>query len=513
MGSDKLPLLGRLAVHHKLVGRDALEDALREQGERGGSITLGEILVERGHLTPKQLAALLKTQRELIARERARQAAERGAASAVEPERTPDLQRKPEPEPDPRGASAAPAGSGAARVRERAPGSGQAAREPGSAPARPRAAREPGCTPEAGQAMRGVSAGPAGARDAEALFALLRDAVARGASDVHLHAGAPVRLRLHGSLEALPGAPLEAAAAEALGLAALGDDERAALAEHGEVDLCFAIPGVGRFRTNVYRQQRGLDAVFHCIPLEPPGLEDLGLPAALARFTTYHQGLVLVTGPAGCGKSSTLAALVNLVNEERREHVITIEDPVEFIHPSKRCVVNQRSVKRHTGSFARALRAAMREDPDVIVIGELRDLETISLALTAAETGHCVLATLHTDSAIRTVNRLIGVFPSDQQAQVRTMLSESLRAVISQRLVPTADGRSRVVALETLVANRAVANLIRENKTFQLHSILQTGAAQGMRLLDHSLRELVHSGAVAREVALRHCEDPKALGS
>jgi twitching motility protein PilT len=440
MTAPKSPLLGRLAVHNKLLSPDQLEEALREHGQRGGN--LGDILVAKGYLTPKQLAALLRAQREVVARDRARRAAEIGAASGAEP---------------------------AARA-------------------------------------------PAGAADADTLHAWLRDAVARGASDVHLHAGSPLRLRLHGALHAEPGAPLDAATTERLALAVLGPEQQAELASRGETDLCFALPSVGRFRTNVYRQQRGLDAVFHCIPLEPPGLDDLGLPAWLARFTTYHQGMVLVTGPAGCGKSSTLAALVNLVNEERREHVITIEDPVEYVHASKRCVVNQRSVKRHTESFARALRAAMREDPDVIVIGELRDLETISLALTAAETGHCVLATLHTQSAMRTLDRLVGVFPSDQQAQVRTMLSESLRAVVSQRLVPTADGQGRVPALETLVVNRAVANLIRENKTFQIHSVLQTGGAQGMRLLDHSLRELVQSGTVTRETALRYCEEPKLLG-
>jgi twitching motility protein PilT len=272
------------------------------------------------------------------------------------------------------------------------------------------------------------------------------------------------------------------------------------------------VEGLARFRANIFRQQSGFDGIFRAIQPEPPTLEDLGLPQDLARFTNYHQGMVLITGPTGCGKSSTLAALVDLINEERKEHLLTIEDPIEYQYTPKRCIVNQRSVHRHTGSFARALRAALREDPDVIVIGELRDLETISLAMTAAETGHFVLATLHTGGAIRTLNRLIGSFPSNQQDQVRKMLSESLRAVISQRLVRKADGSGQTPALETLVVTKAVGNLIRENKTFQIQSILQTGAAQGMVMLDQSIRALVKSGTISREEALLHVEDPKILG-
>jgi twitching motility protein PilT len=222
--------------------------------------------------------------------------------------------------------------------------------------------------------------------------------------------------------------------------------------------------------------------------------------------------MVLVTGPAGCGKSSTMASFLNLVNEERTDHILTIEDPIEVLHPSKRCHVNQRQARSHTESFARALRAALREDPDVIAIGELRDLETISLALTAAETGHFVLGTLHTGGAIRTIDRLIGVFPPDQQTQVRTMLSESLRAVVSQRLVTKKDGTGRVPALEVLVVNKAVSNLIRENKTFQIRSILQTGASQGMYLLDGSLETLVKQGVITKEEARRHAEEPKRFG-
>jgi twitching motility protein PilT len=255
-----------------------------------------------------------------------------------------------------------------------------------------------------------------------------------------------------------------------------------------------------------------MDVVFRAIPPQPPALEDLRLPSALARFANFHQGMVLLTGPAGCGKSSTLAALLNIINDERRDHIITIEDPIEFIHPSKGCVVNQRQVGPHTGSFARALRAALREDPDVIAIGELRDLETISLALTDAETGHLVLATLHTSSAIRTVNRVLGVFPPNQQEQIRTMVAESLRAVVSQRLVSRADGNGRVPALEILVATKAVGNLIRDNKTFQIRSVLQTGGALGMCLLDSSLTEMVKSGTITREEALRHAEEPQRFG-
>ena len=352
---------------------------------------------------------------------------------------------------------------------------------------------------------------PEAAAPARQIDRLLALAVARGASDLHLHAGEPPRLRRQGHLEALAEAPLTAAQIEPLVAELLDPAQRATLTANGQVDFAAALEGHARFRGNAYRQQRGLDVVLRVVSREAPTLAALGLPESLARFTNYPQGLVLVTGPAGCGKSSTLAALLRIINEERREHIITIEDPIEILHPARRCVVNQRQVGRDTGGFARALRAALREDPDVIAIGELRDLETISLALTAAETGHLVLATLHTGSAIRTVDRLVGVFPPAQQSQVRTMLSESLHAVISQRLLARADGTGRVAALEVLIGTRAVANLIRENKTFQLRSLMQTGSAQGMGLLDAALAQLVRQGTVARDEALRQCEDPKSI--
>ncbi|MCP5059164.1 MAG: type IV pilus twitching motility protein PilT [bacterium] len=335
--------------------------------------------------------------------------------------------------------------------------------------------------------------------------------VEKGASDIHVHSGTPLRLRLHGSFEQIDDTPMDKDTAEAMILAALTDEQRATFLERGELDFAYEIPDLGRFRANIFRQQRGTDGVFRHIPISPPSLDELGLPSGLAKFTNYHQGLVLVTGPANCGKSSTLAAMVDIINTERLEHILAIEDPVEYVHPSKRCVVNQRNVGGHTESFARALRGALREDPDVIVIGELRDLETVSLALTAAETGHLVLGTLHTNNTIRTVNRLVGVFPAEQQEQIRNMVSESLRAVVSQRLVRQADGQGRAPALEILVNNRAIGNLIRENKTFQIGSMLQTGATQGMCLLDQSLNELVQSGRVTREEAIKHCEDPRKI--
>jgi twitching motility protein PilT len=360
----------------------------------------------------------------------------------------------------------------------------------------------PAAAAPAGLSLAALAAGP------RPLDRLLEHAVGRGASDIHVHSGAPLKLRLHGQLAEFDPEPLPRELAETMVREVLTPEQQEAVREHGQVDFAYTLPGLGRFRANAYRQQRGFDAVFRAIAPRPPTLEQLGLPASLARLADFHQGLVLLTGPAGCGKSSTLAALLDIINAGRHDHIITIEDPIEYLLPSKSCVVNQRQVGRHTGSFARALRAALREDPDVIAIGELRDLETIALALTAAETGHLVLATLHTNNAIRTVNRILGVFPPSQQEQIRTMVAESLRAVVSQRLVTRADGAGRVPALEVLMGNKAVGNLIRENKTFQIRSVLQTGGSQGMCLLDGSLAELVKNRTITREEALRHCDEP-----
>lgn len=340
---------------------------------------------------------------------------------------------------------------------------------------------------------------------------LLQQAVERNASDLHIHSGAVLRTRVDGDFIDASSDVLDSQACESLIMDVLDEAQRTRLNDRLQIDFGYEIPGVGRFRANVYKQQRGLDAVFRIIKNTPPTLAELGLPREFEKYTEFHQGLMLFTGPAGCGKSSTMAAMVDLINRRRHDHILTIEDPVEYVHASKSCNVTQREVGAQTASFPTALRAALREDPDVIVIGELRDLETISLAITAAETGHLVMATLHTSNAIRTINRLLSVFPPDQLSQVSRMLSESLKVVISQRLVQRSDRRGQVAALEVMVNNNAVANLIRENRTHQIKSILQTGRAQGQRLLDTSLAQLMKDKVITRNEALRHAEEPEGL--
>jgi twitching motility protein PilT len=338
---------------------------------------------------------------------------------------------------------------------------------------------------------------------------LLQQAIEHHASDLHVHSGSTLLVRHAGKICNASSNVLDSQECERLLTSVMDETQLKSLQDHFQVDFAYEIPGVGRFRANVYKQRRGYDAIFRAIKLKPPTLAELGLPEDFKRFTEFHQGLVLFTGPAGCGKSSTMAAMVNLINESRPDHILTIEDPIEYVYPAAECNVTQREIGYQTGSFPTALRAALREDPDVIVIGELRDLETISLAVTAAETGHLVLATLHTSNAIRTINRLLGVFPPDQLSQIRRMLSESLKAVISQRLVQRCDDRGQVAALEVMINNNATANLIRENRTYQIKSILQTGGAQGQRLLDASLARLVKDKVISRKEALKHAEEPK----
>jgi twitching motility protein PilT len=323
-----------------------------------------------------------------------------------------------------------------------------------------------------------------------------------GASDIHLGVNAPPTWRLQGTLQPIwPDAPkLTSHETAALAQGFLTDAQTAQLNSRGDADFAYANAS-GRFRTSVVRQRLGLDVVFRIIDRRVRNMDELQLPESLKLLTRYQNGLILVTGSVGSGKSTTLAALVEQVNLERREHIITLEDPIEYIFAPKGCHITQREVPAHTRSFSTALRAALREDPDVIMVGELRDLETVSLAITAAETGHLVLGTLHTGNASRTLDRLLDVFPIDQQEQTRTMVSESLRGIISQQLVPRADGTGRVLALETLTNTPAVANVIREARTYMLPGIIQTGKKQGMQLMDDALAALRDQGVISVEEA------------
>jgi twitching motility protein PilT len=328
-----------------------------------------------------------------------------------------------------------------------------------------------------------------------------------GASDIHLGVNAPPLWRLHGNLQPIwsvtPKLTAEDTAAFAAGF--LTETQRAQLDERGDVDFAYA-NGSGRFRTSVVRHRLGIDLVFRIISTRVRTMDELGLPESLKLLIGFQNGLVLVTGSVGSGKSTTLAALVEQVNIERREHIITLEDPIEYVFEPKGCHITQREVHTHTRSFAAALRGSLREDPDVIMVGEMRDLETVSLAITASETGHLVLGTLHTSNASRTLDRLLDVFPVVQQDQIRVMVSESLRGVISQQLVPRLNGNGRALALEILTNTPAVANVIREARTYMLPGIIQTGRKQGMRLMDDSLSQLYDQGIISAEEACARAE-------
>jgi twitching motility protein PilT len=324
---------------------------------------------------------------------------------------------------------------------------------------------------------------------------LLSLVVEKGASDLHLSTGEPPRMRVDGDLVCVREEPLDAGAVSEMTTVLTTPAQRQRFEAEHELDFSWELAGVGRFRVNIFMQSRGPGAVLRTIPTKIPSLESLSLPPALARLCERERGLVLVTGPTGSGKSTTLAAMVDLVNSTWDAHILTIEDPIEFVHQSKRCLVNQREVGAHTGSFSNALRSALREDPDVILVGEMRDLETISLALTAAETGHLVFGTLHTSSAAKTMDRIIDVFPSGQQAQIRTMLAESLEAVIAQQLLKRKGG-GRIAACEILIGVPAVRNLIREAKLHQIPSAMQTGQQAGMQTFEMAVAELVKRGLV-----------------
>ena len=341
---------------------------------------------------------------------------------------------------------------------------------------------------------------------------LLKEVVARNASDLHLSVGAHPILRIRGRLMSLNEYPvLGGTATREIIYSILSNDQRQRLETDWQIDFAYSVPGHGRFRVNAYYQRGSVGAAFRLIPFGLTSIDDLGLPPAVHDFTRKPRGFVLVTGPTGSGKSTSLAAMINEINETREEHIMTIEDPIEFLHTHKRCMVNQRELGADAQSFEMALRAALRQDPDVILVGEMRDLETISTALTAAETGHLVFATLHTQDTAQTIDRIIDVFPAHQQGQVRVQLSVALQGIMTQQLLPNADGSGRVVATEVLVPTPAVRNLIREGKTHQIYSVLQTGSSVGMQTMDTSLSQLVREGKISQKLAEARSTTPEEL--
>jgi twitching motility protein PilT len=342
--------------------------------------------------------------------------------------------------------------------------------------------------------------------------ALLLEVADRRASDLHLAAGAPPMVRVRGRLTPVEDYPvLTPTDTREIIYSILTGAQRQKLENNWQLDFAYQIPGRSRFRVNAYFQRSALGAAFRLIPFEVVPLDTLGLPPVVAEFATRPRGLVLVTGPTGSGKSTTLASLIDVINSTREEHIMTIEDPIEFLHQHKKCIVNQRELGSDATSFGDALKAALRQDPDVILVGEMRDLETISTAITAAETGHLVFATLHTQDTPQTIDRIVDVFPSAQQGQIRAQLSVALQGIMTQTLLPTADGSGRCVAAEVLVPTAAVRNLIREAKSHQIYSVLQTGGAHGMQTMDASLAGLVRAGKITRQVAEARAHAPEEL--
>ncbi len=337
------------------------------------------------------------------------------------------------------------------------------------------------------------------------IYKLLKETVTSQASDLHLSAGSPIMIRIHGSIKKIDERAITREITKDLLYQVLNKEQIASLEKGSDVDFSLSIPEIGRFRVNVFNQRLGLGAVFRSIPTKIPNMQELGLPQTIKELIDLENGMILVTGPTGSGKSTTLAVMIDYINTSKDGHIITIEDPIEFIHESKNCIINQREIGTNTHSFANALRSALREDPDYVLVGELRDLETISLALTAAETGHLVFGTLHTQDAPKTITRIIDIFPAGQKDQIRLQLSDSLQCVIAQRLYPRKDQIGRVAAYEILIATLAVRNLIREEKIYQIESVIQTSRQQGMQNLEQAKRKLVAEGKLAPEFLEERC--------
>ncbi|MEM9443967.1 MAG: PilT/PilU family type 4a pilus ATPase [Verrucomicrobiota bacterium] len=347
------------------------------------------------------------------------------------------------------------------------------------------------------------------------LLEFIRQAISYHASDLHIGPHSPPFMRRFGALQPLSPdySKLTPDDSEALARQFLTPKQIKSVEEEGSIDFCYTADGIARLRASVIRQRRGWECVFRIIAEKILTMQEIGLPPVCYEMVRYHNGLILVTGPVSSGKTTTLAAMVNQINHERKEHIITLEEPIEYVFPPAGCQITQREIRQHTESFATALKGSLRQDPDVIMVGEMRDLETISLAITASETGHLVLATLHTSTAARTMQRLLDVFPSNQQAQIRTMVSESIRGVICQKLVPRLDGSGRILALEIMTNTPAISNLIREGQNFQIPGMMQIGRNQGMMLMDDSLIELAKQGVIAGQAAYNRAENKKLMAA
>jgi len=499
--SKEEALFGRIALLNKIISQEQFEKALAVRSKRDPNDVnqdFGRILKALGFVNDKQYRQVRKAQEKALvgkghsadaAKFLARGMTADGSGPKVEGGGAP----APAPAPEP--------------VESFEP------EEPIGEPVEAEAVEAVEVTPVAvaaeGGAAKIVHKRPHDPRARKTMEAMFKKAVDSGASDLHLSAGAKPMLRLHGSLTPLNLPVITREMGSLYAASVMSDSSWNDFMSTKDWDGSVDIPGVSRFRANVLQQRRGVSSVYRVINTKIPTLDQLGLPKSFERFTTFHQGMVLVTGSTGSGKSSTLAALIDKINSDRREHVITMEDPIEFVYAGKNCNITQRQVGEHTRSWGNALRAALREDPDVILIGEMRDLDTVSLAITAAETGHLVFGTLHTNSAIRTIDRLLDVFPPGEQPQIRAMVSESLKGVISQQLLKKASGQGRVCAFEVLTWTPAVANIIREGTTYKLLSVLQTGRKLGMTLMDDSLKRLLKEGLITKEAARTAAHNPK----
>ncbi len=473
----------QLAVQKRLISRKQADTVRQELAVSGPSVSAGMIMLNRSYITEDQVREL-----------ESQTAGGGGGGRRPAPVQTPDDENFGGIVTKKRSEGGDPGGGGSARpptmeeLRARRAGGGA---PPQQQQAAPQQAAAPQPQAQAQPAVQGVTANP------KTLVGFLKLARHWGCSDLHLCVGRSPFVRLNGQIRYMEMDPLTPERAMELNFEGLDEQQRATAVDDNQIDFALEIPGVGRHRCNVFHQRLGWDGAYRVVRAKTPTITELGLPDTLRVYTEYNQGLVMVTGPGGAGKTTTVAALLDLVNTSRKDHIITVEDPVEYIVAPKSCQITQREVGRHTESFANALRAALREDPDIIMIGEMRDLETTSIAISAAETGHLVFGTLHTASAIRTVSRIVDVYPLSQQKQIRTMVAESLRGVISQRLVPRKDGNGRATALEILMNTSGVATQLKEGKTHMITSLIQSGKRYGMCLMEDSLLQLYNQGVIS----------------